>query len=105
MSKIPEEWSYLGLKEALDIKKGKKPKVLTENNDDSLYPYVDIKAFEKGIVRKYAAREDGVFASKVDSLMVWDGARSGLVGNGIEGVIGSTLAKINSDYNLSLIHI
>lgn len=31
--------------------------------------------------------------SKHDVLIVWDGARSGLVGSGVSGYIGSTLSK------------
>ena len=94
MNELPLGWIEIPLGEELNCRKGKKPNELfTEINDD-LVPYVDIKAFEKNQVRQYAKPSDGVLADKHDSLMVWDGARSGLIGNGIAGVIGSTLMRI-----------
>ncbi len=95
MSELPKSWLAIKLSEDVNYKKGKKPKLLfVENENNNLAPYIDIKAFEKGIIRKYAHPDDGVRAISDETLMVWDGARSGLVGNGIKGVIGSTLMRI-----------
>ena len=58
-------------------------------------PYITIKAFEKGIFEKYTDGIDSRLCNTDDVLIVWDGARSGLVGTGVSGAIGSTLAKIN----------
>ena len=78
--------------------KGKKPKsVAKEKADGFEIPYVDIKAFEKGIVDNYTDGENCTFCKPDDVLIVWDGARCGFVGRGVEGAIGSTLAKISSD--------
>lgn len=94
MSELPESWSEVQLGQDVVYKKGKKPKNLYEAFKKDLMPYIDIKAFEKGIIRQYANINDGIIANKGDTLMVWDGARSGLVGNGIDGVIGSTLMRV-----------
>lgn len=94
MSELPKGWVTTPLKVLVDSKKGKKPKHLTDKLSKEVVPYIDIKAFEKGILTKYGKLEDGVNATSSDSLMVWDGARSGLVGRGVEGIIGSTLVKI-----------
>lgn len=78
--------------------KGKKPKSVSKENADGFeIPYVDIKAFEKGIVDNYTDGENCTFCKPDDVLIVWDGARCGFVGRGVEGAIGSTLAKISSD--------
>lgn len=78
--------------------KGKKPKNLSQEKADGFeIPYVDIKAFEKGIVDNYTDGENCTFCKPDDVLIVWDGARCGFVGRGVEGAIGSTLAKISSD--------
>ena len=78
--------------------KGKKPQsVSKEKTDGFKIPYVDIKAFEKGIVDNYTDGENCTFCKPDDVLIVWDGARCGFVGRGVEGAIGSTLAKISSD--------
>lgn len=78
--------------------KGKKPKSVSKEKADGFeIPYVDIKAFEKGIVDNYTDGENCTFCKPDDVLIVWDGARCGFVGRGVEGAIGSTLAKISSD--------
>lgn len=93
-SALPEGWTSENLKNTVYSKKGKKPKTLSTEIQSGLVPYIDIKAFEKGDISKFGVSEEGIEAKTNDSLMVWDGARSGLVGRGIEGIIGSTLVKI-----------
>jgi type I restriction enzyme, S subunit len=76
--------------------KGKKPKNQKDVSDDNFkFPYIDIKAFEKGIFKSYTDGEKCKFCTEEDFLMVWDGSRSGLVGKGVRGALGSTLVKIN----------
>ena len=78
--------------------KGKKPKTISKEKMNGFeIPYVDIKAFEKGIIDNYTDGENCTFCTPDDVLIVWDGARCGFVGRGIEGAIGSTLAKISSE--------
>ena len=94
MSELPKSWITVPLGDDANSKKGKKPKVLVTSSNNDVVPYIDIKAFEKGILAKFATLESGVESLIDDSLMVWDGARSGLVGNGVAGVLGSTLMRI-----------
>ncbi|MGK0531357.1 MAG: type I restriction enzyme S subunit [Gammaproteobacteria bacterium] len=99
MSELPKGWKIIRLRDEATSIKGKKPKILEVDLADGLVPYIDIKAFEKGILTKYASLDAGVNADEIDTLMVWDGARSGLVGNGVHGVIGSTLVKIKPKFS------
>ncbi|WP_052247418.1 restriction endonuclease subunit S [Alteromonas macleodii] len=99
MSELPKGWKIIRLRDEATSIKGKKPKILELDLADGLVPYIDIKAFEKGILTKYASPDAGVNANEIDTLMVWDGARSGLVGNGVNGVIGSTLVKIKPKFS------
>lgn len=86
------------LSEVARSTKGKKPKSVSKEKTDGFeIPYVDIKAFEKGIVDNYTDGENCTFCKPDDVLIVWDGARCGFVGRGVEGAIGSTLAKISSE--------
>jgi type I restriction enzyme, S subunit len=79
----------------IDIFKGKLPKNLSDNFDESFfYPYVDIKAFEKGDIQRYTDGDRCLICEKGDLLIVWDGARCGFVGKAIKGAVGSTLAII-----------
>ena len=81
----------------LHMEKGKKPKKQSKEIADGFLPYVDIKAFEKGIVDSYVSPEKCVLCNDGDLLIVCDGSRSGLTGRAIKGVVGSTLSKISAD--------
>ncbi|MEW5816130.1 MAG: restriction endonuclease subunit S, partial [Spirochaetota bacterium] len=94
MSELPKGWDIVPLKEIAVSIKGKKPKILSGVNTKGTVPYIDIKAFEKGEIRQYADINSSNIAGKEDVLVVWDGARSGLVGIGQEGAIGSTILAI-----------
>ena len=91
-----EDWKVVKLGEFAAHEKGKKPKnQKTEKDDVFEYPYVNIEAFEKGIIEHYTDGEKCNFCYENDFLMVWDGSRSGLVGKGMDGALGSTLVRIN----------
>ena len=81
----------------LHMTKGKKPKAQAAKQEAGFLPYVDIKAFEKRIVDNYASPEKCLLCQDGDVLIVCDGARSGLVGRAMTGVVGSTLALVSAD--------
>lgn len=89
--------SRIELGSILHIEKGKKPKRQQTEMAEGLLPYVDIKAFEKGIIDNYASPEKCLLCEDGDLLIVCDGSRSGLTGRAIKGVVGSTLSKIYAD--------
>lgn len=93
---IPETWVEERLGDLVIYEKGKRPKnISTHKNEKNKYPYITIKGFEKGIFDEYSDGKSGVMCTENDILLVWDGARSGLVGKGIRGLVGSTLVKLN----------
>ena len=81
----------------LHMEKGRKPKHQQAEMAEGLLPYVDIKAFEEGIINSYAAPDKCLLCNDGDLLIVCDGSRSGLTGYAIKGVVGSTLSKISAD--------
>ena len=88
----------------LHMEKGRKPIKQNKEPQVGFLPYVDIKAFERGIVDNYATTEKSLLCEDGDLLIVCDGSRSGLTGKAIKGVVGSTLAKIFAD-GLSATHL
>lgn len=89
------------LGEVCTYSKGKKPVVLKETKTkDCSVPYVNIKAFEKGIITEYTNGEKCNICNDDDLLMVWDGARCGLIGKAKKGAVGSTLMKILPKENI-----
>lgn len=91
-----EDWAVRKLGKFAFHEKGKKPKN-QKAKPDSIFsiPYIDIEAFEKGIFKSYTDGEKCKFCNEEDFLIVWDGSRSGLVGKGVSGALGSTLVRIN----------
>ena len=81
----------------LHMEKGKKPIAQAKDSLEGYLPYVDIKAFERGIVDNYASVNKSLLCEDGDLLIVCDGSRSGLTGYAIKGVVGSTLSKISAD--------
>jgi type I restriction enzyme S subunit len=90
----PQGWATARLGEIVTKQKGKKPAVLRDTPAEGFVPYLDIHAIEKNIVREYAEVKSSKIASKDDLFVVWDGARSGWVGGGITGAIGSTIMAL-----------
>ena len=97
MSESPKNWKYANVGKACETVKGKKPSNSGSRSNQRTMPYVNIKAFESGVPEEFAEPGDYPTCSADDVLIVWDGARAGLVGHGVSGYIGSTLARISCD--------
>lgn len=92
---IPKHWKVKKLGEVCTYTKGKKPSLLNSHKTkDCSIPYINIKAFEKGIYDEYTNGIKCNLCEDGDLLMVWDGARCGLIGKAKKGAVGSTLMKI-----------
>jgi type I restriction enzyme S subunit len=95
-NKLPNGWNWVKLGKYVHSVKGKKPKAISkEKTKDYSIPYVNIKAFEQKVIDEYTNGEGCVMCDDGDFLMVWDGSRSGYVGKGIKGALGSTLVKLD----------
>lgn len=89
-----EENNYITLKEICSFKKGKKPKLISENKEDENFDcYLTIDALSD-LNKTYALNEKVVNVNEFDILMVMDGASSGKLFFGKSGILGSTLSKI-----------
>lgn len=102
MSTKKSAWQECLLKDVITVKKGKKPKDLYSEYQSGLMPYIDIKCFEKNIIDNYGYSDKMVIYDSNENhiLLVWDGARSGLVGEfeGV-GIVCSTTALIITSIN------
>lgn len=94
-------WQLKKLGEVCTYSKGRKPALLSETKTkECSVPYINIKAFEKGIIAEYTNGEKCNICADDDLLMVWDGARCGLIGKAKKGAVGSTLMKILPKENI-----
>lgn len=101
---LPKGWVWTTLGVIIDTSKGKKPKQLNGKNSKFNIPYITIQGFEHKIFKKYTNGIGCEYCNEKDILIVWDGARCGLVGKGVAGAVGSTIAKINT-YDINRLYI
>ncbi|MDD4948844.1 restriction endonuclease subunit S [Sulfuricurvum sp.] len=93
---LPKGWKNVRLGDFVHSAKGKKPK----NHSKELtqlckIPYIDIDAFDRNNINSYTDGIGCVECKDTDFLMVWDGSRSGYVGKGMNGALGSTLVRLD----------
>ena len=79
------------------IAKGKKPPVLFDRPTESSIPFIKIEGIRAEGNHQYCEpSSDLVTCNRNDVLIVWDGAYSGLTGFGLQGAIGSTIARLRA---------
>ncbi|MED3550928.1 restriction endonuclease subunit S [Cytobacillus praedii] len=85
---------YIALKDVFSIKKGKKVEQVEFKNDHTVR-YIQIDDLRNNSQVKYCNKEENyVYVDPNDIVIAWDGANAGTVGYGLDGAIGSTLAKL-----------
>ncbi|WP_024633502.1 MULTISPECIES: restriction endonuclease subunit S [unclassified Paenibacillus] len=82
------------IKDIFKITKGKKEEE-TDILEGSFKRYIQIEDLRHNENLKYCIpNKKSVRVNKSDLIIAWDGANAGTIGVGLEGVIGSTLAKL-----------
>lgn len=82
------------LGEIIQLRKGKKAAEVHERRINGTKPYIQIDEVRGVAPQKYASDAKGVIVEATDLCIVWDGANAGTVGFGVEGLIGSTVARM-----------
>lgn len=101
---IPKHWEVKRVKDVASIKKGK----LLETIDEELPGYkpllsLDYLRNEKPQFDNYVyTSEKELHVTENDIIVVWDGAGSGDILKGKEGILSSTVAKISLNENIVL---
>ena len=87
---------FLELKEICKFIKGRKPSEISDTYKSGFSDYLTIEVLSNQN-KSYAYDEKGVEANEYDILMVMDGNSSGKLFYGKNGLVGSTLAKVDVD--------
>lgn len=88
------------IKDIFKITKGKKEEE-TEVESSFSHRYIQIEDLRHNENLKYCIpNKKSVHVKKSDLIIAWDGANAGTVGVGLEGVIGSTLARLELKNNI-----
>ena len=90
---IPSSWVSKELKEVIKFTKGKKPKMIADEEFYNSELYLTIDVLNRNSIQ-YAINDKVILANEKDILMVMDGASSGSLYYGLDGVVGSTLSKL-----------
>ena len=99
LGKIPKGWEIGTLGDHIVFTKGKKSIELQPNENLKLIPIISMEMLENGQC-KFGVPMNMKIATKYDPIMVMDGASSGRVEIGFEGIIGSTFASITPNDNI-----
>ncbi len=86
------------LGEFISISKGTKLKDIFDEQVKNSKRYIQIDDLRNNNNLKYTL-DNGVEVNKSDLIIAWDGANAGTIGYGLNGLIGSTLAKLKIEDN------
>lgn len=89
---IPDGWKCIQLSEIFSFVKGKIPEKLVNEQKEGLYPYITIEVANDEKTQ-YCSGKNMVYCNG-EVIMVMDGAASGDVYIGNEGILGSTFAMM-----------
>ena len=91
---LPQGWEWARNAEIFSLRKGRNPKVLSEMPVGKAY--LDIEALDRHQIRRYSEDVAAPTCTANDILVVCDGSRSGLVLQGKDGIVGSTLSVVET---------
>ena len=95
---VPKGWEVKPSGDLISFVKGKKPKAVSPNQEENMLPHILTSSLE-GKYNEFCESNKLITVEYQNTIMLMDGSNSGRVAIGHNGVIGSTLAKINLDNN------
>lgn len=96
-SEFPADWGLLSLGDAVRPMKGSKPSKLQLEPSPSTLPYLTAEYFRTGLASQHvpsAVLHSVVTCTPNDVVLIWDGSKAGDVFTGLEGVLASTMVKV-----------
>src|SRR3990172_4218649 len=94
MHSFPSNWQVKSLDEVVKISKGKKLNSLVDKETSISKRFIQIDDLRNSDYLKFTEDESGLLVNEKDVLIAWDGANAGTVGFGLDGYIGSTIARL-----------
>lgn len=94
MKEFNNSWQVKSLGEVVRISKGKKLNSLVNSKTPTSRRFIQIDDLRNNEQLKFTEDNSGVLVEERDVLIAWDGANAGTVGFGLEGFIGSTIARL-----------
>jgi len=95
IGEIPNHWTKKNLKYSFNIQKGKIPKETFDEPNESSLPYLSMDVLRGNTTPQYCDISDGVRVNNKDLLILWDGSKSGEILYGNDGILSSTMSKMD----------
>jgi len=97
IDEIPEHWKQIKLKHQFKIQKGKIPTILYDEFKDGLIPYLSMDVLRGSTSLNFTDANDGIFVSRHQILILWDGSNSGeIIKIENDGILSSTMGVLNT---------
>ena len=97
---LPKEWRVVRLGEVVKLTKGRKPDELIPKYQFGALPYLTADYFRNRLPTEWVPAQylsKLPFCSKEDVVLIWDGSKAGQVFIGLEGVLASTMVRIDPE--------
>jgi type I restriction enzyme S subunit len=97
---LPKEWRVVRLGEAVKLTKGRKPDELIPKYQFGALPYLTADYFRNRLPTEWVPAQylsKLPLCSKEDVVLIWDGSKAGQVFIGLEGVLASTMVRIDPE--------
>jgi restriction endonuclease S subunit len=102
IGRIPKNWEVVKLGNVITYRKGIKPNVVFDRREPNTLPYLTADDVRAGIFTKWARESDKTIkVNKDDVILIWDGFYCGDAFIGLEGILSSTMIKIEPKSNLN----
>jgi type I restriction enzyme S subunit len=102
IGRIPKDWEVVKLGDVITYRKGIKPKAVFDRREPNTLPYLTADDVRAGIFTKWARESDKTIkVNKDDIILIWDGFYCGDAFIGLEGILSSTMIKIEPKSNLN----
>jgi type I restriction enzyme S subunit len=97
---IPAHWRVVRLGEVVKLTKGRKPDELIPKYQVGALPYLTADYFRNRLPTEWVPAQylsKLPLCSKEDVVLIWDGSKAGQVFIGLEGVLASTMVRIDPE--------
>jgi type I restriction enzyme S subunit len=97
---LPKEWRVVRLGEVVKLTKGRKPDELIPKYQVGALPYLTADYFRNRLPTEWVPAQylsKLPLCSKEDVVLIWDGSKAGQVFIGLEGVLASTMVRIDPE--------
>ena len=92
---IPKEWKVVKLGDFIQYQKGRKPRTLANQREANMIPYLSAETLRTGVFNKWTRKTENLIeVNRDDLVLIWDGFYCGDAFIGFEGVLSSTMIKI-----------